>query len=154
MVEHRSPPKPLTSRYRTHPEPAVLGSLSNAVLEIINTNTEVQQVAFSQSAYTVDDTDTEAIVTVVLTGGTNGTITVNFNTSDGSAQAGVNYTATTGTVTFADGVLTNTVAIPLLPPSGLTTNQTVKLALSAPTGGASLGNPSRAVLTLRPPVRP
>ncbi len=135
--------------------PAVLGSLSNAVLEIINTNTEVQQVAFSQSAYTVDDTDTEAIVTVVLTGGTNGTITVNFNTSDGSAQAGVNYTATTGTVTFADGVLTNTVAIPLLPPSGLTTNQTVKLALSAPTGGASLGNPSRAVLTLRatgPPV--
>ncbi|MGD0060831.1 MAG: Calx-beta domain-containing protein [Verrucomicrobiia bacterium] len=132
---------------------AVLGSPSTALLQIINT--EEQQVAFSQSAYTADDTDTEAIVTVVLTGGTNGTITVNFNTSDGSAQAGVNYTATTGTVTFADGVLTNTVAIPLLPPSGLTTNQTVKLALSAPTGGASLGNPSRAVLTLRatgPPV--
>jgi hypothetical protein len=131
----------------------VLGSPSTAVLEIINT--EVQQLAFSQSAYTADDTDTEAVVTLVRTGGTNGTITVNFNTSNGSAQAGVNYTTTTGTVTFADGVLTNTVAIPLLPPSGLITNQTVKLALSNPTGGATLGSPSQAVLTLLatgPPV--
>ena len=131
---------------------AVLGSPSTAVLQIINT--EVQQVAFSQSAYTVDDTDTEAVVTLVRTGGTNGIITVNFNTSNGSAMAGVNYTATSETVTDADGVVTNTVAIPLLPPSGLTTNQTVKLTLSAPTGGAALGSPSQAILTIRPPVRP
>ncbi len=132
---------------------SVLGSPSTAVLQIINT--EVQQVAFSQSAYTVDDTDTEAVVTLIRTGGTNGTITVNFNTSDGSAMAGVNYTATSETVTDADGVVTNTVAIPLLPPSGLTTNQTVKLTLSSPTGGAALGSPSQAILTIRatgPPV--
>jgi hypothetical protein len=132
---------------------AVIGSPSNAVLQIINT--EVQQVAFSQSAYTVDDTDTEAVITLVRTGGTNGTITVNFNTSDGSAKAGVNYTATSVTVTDADGVVSNTVAIPLIPPTALTTNQTVKLALSIPTGGAALGSPSQAVLTLRatgPPV--
>lgn len=132
---------------------AVLSSPSTAVLEIINT--EVQQVAFSQSAYSVDDTDTEAVITLIRTGGTNGAITVNFNTSDGSAMAGVNYTATSVTVTDADGVVTNTVAIPLIPPTGLTTNQTVKLTLSSPTGGAALGSPSQAILTLRatgPPV--
>ncbi|MGA2602669.1 MAG: Calx-beta domain-containing protein [Verrucomicrobiia bacterium] len=128
---------------------AVLGSPSTAVLQIINT--EVQQVAFSQSAYTVDDTDTEAIVTLIRTGGTNGTITVTFNTSDGSAQAGVNYTAISTNLAFPDGVVTNTVAIPLLTPpsSSCPTNQTVNLALSSPTGGATLGSPSRAVLTIR-----
>ena len=46
-------------------------------------------------------------------------------------------------------MVTNTVAIPLIPPSGLTTNQTVKLTLSSPTGGAALGSPSQAILTLR-----
>jgi hypothetical protein len=135
--------------------PAVLGSPSNAVLQIINS--EVELVQFDQSAFTADNTDTVAIVTLVRTGGTNGTVTVNFNTSDGSARAGVNYTMTTGTVTFANGVVTNTVVIPLLapPPGALTTNQTVNLALSSPTGGAALGSPSQAVLTIRatgPPV--
>jgi hypothetical protein len=132
---------------------AVLGSPSTAVLDIINT--EVQQVEFAQSTFTADDTDTEAVVTLVRTGGTNGTVTVNFNTSNGSAQAGVNYTAISTNVAFPDGVLTNTVAIPLIPPSGLITNQTIKLALSNPTGGASLGSPSQAVLTIQatgPPV--
>jgi len=132
---------------------AVVGSPSSAVLQIINT--EVQDVQFSQSTYTADDTDSEAVVTLVRTGGTNGVVTVNFNTKDGSAKAGVNYSNTTETVTFDDGVTTTNVVIPLIPPSGLTTNQTVKLVLSTPTGGAALGSPSQAVLTIQatgPPV--
>ncbi len=126
---------------------AVLGNPSNAVLQIINT--QVQQVEFLTPSFTADDTDTEATVTLVRTGGTNGAVTVNFNTGDGSARAGVNYSNTTETVTFADGVTNNTVTIPLIPPSGPTTNQTVNLALSSPTGGASLGSPSRAVLAIQ-----
>ena len=132
---------------------AALGTPSNAVLEIINT--EVEQVAFEQSTYTIDDTDTEAVVTLLRTGGTNGTISVNFNTQDGSAKAGVDYTAVSTNVVFDDGVDTAAVAVPLLSPSGLKTNQTVKLILSSPTGGASLGSPSRATLTIQatgPPV--
>ncbi|MGO9246959.1 MAG: Calx-beta domain-containing protein [Verrucomicrobiia bacterium] len=135
---------------------AVLGSPSTAVLDIINTN-EGQQVGFAQATFTADDTDAEAFVTLVLTGGTNGIITVNFNTSDGSAKAGTNYTATSTNVTFSDGMLTNTVDIPLLPPpsSVCPSNQTVNLALSSPTGGATLGSLSNAILTIQttaPPV--
>ena len=133
--------------------PLVLGSPSIAVLTIINN--EVEALQFTQASYSVDDTDSVAIITLVRIGATNGTVTVDFKTSDGSARAGIDYTATTGTVTFAGGVLTNTFTIPILPPGALETNQTVNLTLSGPTGGASLGSPAHAVLTIvatGPPV--
>jgi hypothetical protein len=133
--------------------PAALGVPATAILTIIND--ELQQIQFAQSAYFVDDTRATAVITLVRTGGTNGTATVDFSTSDGSAKAGINYTATQATVTFTNGVTTNTVEIPLLHPTGPSTNQTVNLTLSNPTGVATLGSPTRAVLTIvatGPPV--
>jgi hypothetical protein len=124
---------------------AVLGNPTNAVLTIINTTT--QQVQFAQAAYTVNEGLGNAVITVVRTGGSNGTVSVDFSTSDGSAKAGLDYTATNGTVTFGVGVLTNIFAIPILETSPLETNQTVKLTLSNPQGGA-LANPKNAVLTI------
>ncbi len=126
----------------------VLGSPSTAVLTIIND--EVEQLQFAQASYSVDDTDSVATITLVRVGATNGAVTVDFATSDGTARAGVDYTMTTGTVTFADGMATNTVTIPIInPPLGaLETNQTVNLTLSNPTGGASLGSPINANLII------
>ncbi|HVM59954.1 MAG TPA: Calx-beta domain-containing protein [Verrucomicrobiae bacterium] len=137
--------------------PITIGNQGTATLQIINTNVAVEQVQFAQSTYTADDTDTVATITMVRIGDTNESVTVNFNTQDGSAQAGVDYSNTTETVTFSSGTVSNTVAIPLIapPPNALKTNQTVKLVLSNPTGGAALGSPSRAILTIRatgPPV--
>jgi len=135
--------------------PVVLGSPSAATLTIIND--EVEALQFAQSSYSVDDTDSVAIITLVRVGATNGAVSVDFATSNGSARAGVDYTMTTGTVDFADGVLTNTITIPIInPPLGaLETNQTVNLTLSNPTGGASLGSPIHAQLIIvatGPPV--
>jgi hypothetical protein len=42
-------------------------------------------------------------VTVNRVGGSNGTLTVNYSTVDGTALAGVDYTATSGTLTWLDG---------------------------------------------------
>ena len=131
---------------------ALLGTPATAVLTIINDS--LGQIQFAQATATVDDTDTTAIVTLVCTGITNGTAAVDFSTSNGSAKAGLNYTTTTGTVVFASGVTTNTIAVPILPPSGLQTNQTFNLILSNPTG-ASLGSPAKTVVTIvatGPPV--
>src|ERR1035437_4809873 len=78
--------------------PVVLGSPSTAVLTIINN--ELEALQFALASYSVDDadTDTVAIITLVRVGATNGTVAVDFSTSDGSAKAGIDYTATTGTV--------------------------------------------------------
>jgi hypothetical protein len=125
----------------------VLGSPSNAVLTI--TNSFSQFVQFSQSAYSVTQGITNAFISVVRTGPTGTTATVFFNTSDGSAKTGTDYIAVSGTLTFTNGITTNIVAIPILPGNPLSTNQTVNLALSNPSG-VSLGSPSNAVLTIIP----
>ncbi|HUJ71746.1 MAG TPA: Calx-beta domain-containing protein, partial [Verrucomicrobiae bacterium] len=125
---------------------ATLGTPSTATLSIINTN--AQQLAFLQSAFSVNGDQSDAVITVVRIGGTNGTVSADFSTSDGTAKAGIDYTTATGTVTFADGVLTNTFMVPIvLPEKLLSTNQTVNLALSNPQG-AVLASPSDAVLTI------
>jgi hypothetical protein len=124
---------------------ATLGSPSNAVLII--TNTLQQAVQFAQPTFTVNQGESNAVVTIVRTGIPTGEGTVFFETSDGSARAGIDYTATSGTLTFANGVETNTVSIPILSTSSLITNQTVNLRLSDPSG-IVLGSQSNAVLTI------
>ena len=66
---------------------------------------------------------------------------VAYATGNGTAQAGVNYTATLGTLVFDPQQAVETFTIPIntnTPPSG---DLTVDLGLSDPTGGASLGLP-------------
>ena len=125
--------------------PATLRSPSNAVLTIINTST--QGVQFAQSTFTVNQGESNAVITLVRTGGASGTGTVFFSTSDGSAKTGINYTATSGTISFTNGISTNTVTIPILPGDPLSTNQTVNLTLSNP-NGVVVGPQFTAVLTI------
>ena len=134
---------------------AALGVPSTDVLNIIND--EMEQLQFAQASFSADDTDTVATITVVRIGATNVAVAVNFSTSDGSARNGIDYTMATGTVTFADGVVTNTFTIPIVahPPGTLETNQTVNVTLTTPTGGATLGSPINAQLIIvatGPPV--
>ena len=53
-------------------------------------------------------------VTVWLSRAASGTVTVNYATANGTATAGSDYTATSGTLTFAAGETRNTVNIPIL----------------------------------------
>jgi Bacterial Ig-like domain (group 3)/Chitobiase/beta-hexosaminidase C-terminal domain/Calx-beta domain len=81
-----------------------------------------------------------ADVPVQRIGGSAGSVSVQYATSVGAAdtaQPGVDYTATTGTLTFADGETQKIIRVPLLraspqPPIFFT------LTLSNPTGGAGL----------------
>ncbi len=88
-------------------------------------------------------------VTVTRTGGTAGTETVNFATSDGTAGMGVDYLATNGTLTFAPGQTTQTIFLNV--PGGnvaAAPAKTFNLTLSAPGGGAALGANTTAVVTI------
>ena len=89
-----------------------------------------------------------ATITVTRTGGSEGAVSVAFATSNGTATAGADYTTRTGTLNFAPGVTTQTFTIPILDDTVSEAEETVNLTLSNPTGGATLGAPSTAVLTL------
>src|SRR5207244_3957203 len=111
---------------------ASLGSQNTAVLTLID-NTQVLHpgtLQFNAAAYSGTVTSGTAVITVSRTNGTDGTVTVHYATSDGTAQAGVRYTATSGTLTFANGVTSQSFSVPLLNPPNVHGNQTVNLTLN------------------------
>ena len=75
-------------------------------------------------------------VTVTRTGGSDGAVTVDFAANTGTATAGTDYTATTGRLIFAAGVITASFVIPIVNDGENEPNETVNLALSNPLGGA------------------
>ncbi len=77
-----------------------------------------------------------------------GTVTVKYATADGTAKAGSDYSAVSGTLTFTPGQTSRTVPIPISNDTTVEPNRTFTLNLSAPTGGATLGRAS-ATITIR-----
>src|SRR5439155_869926 len=102
---------------------------------------------FSASNYEVKENAGTATITVTRTGGSSGPVTVNYATSDGTGVAGTNYTATQGSLSWADGdTAPKTFTVPVLDDGVVNGGTTAKLTLSAPTGGATLGTPATATL--------
>ena len=70
---------------------------------------------------------------VKLSAASSGTVTVKYATANGTAIAGTNYQAASGTLTFAPGETTKTVSI-VIPSQNLSASKTFSLLLSTPTG--------------------
>jgi len=105
------------------------------------------QVAFSDAAYSVDEAGVAATITVSRTGNISGSATVNYATADVSAVAGVDYTATSGTLSFADGEASQTFSVPVLDDALIEGDETIALTLSG-ANGVNLGPVSEAQLTI------
>ncbi|MEW6427768.1 MAG: choice-of-anchor D domain-containing protein [Thermodesulfobacteriota bacterium] len=98
------------------------------------------------SAIFVGDENGGSVVTIVnRSGGASGAVTVDYSTGNGTALAGSDYTATSGTLSWADGDdAPKTFTVPLINdtlPEGF---ETINLALTGTTGGATLGGPAQA----------
>jgi Ca2+-binding RTX toxin-like protein len=85
--------------------------------------------------------------TVSLSGSSPQTITVQYSTANGTALAGSDYTATTGTLTFTPGVTSQTISIPILNDSVNEANETFTLKLTSPTN-AILGGTATVTTTI------
>ena len=87
-------------------------------------------------------------ISVTRTGGSMGAVGVAYATSDGTATAGTDYVATSGSLQWADGdTAAKTFAVSITGDTAVEPDETVNLALSAPTGGATLSLDT-AVLTI------
>jgi hypothetical protein len=93
----------------------------------------------------------DATLTVSRTGGAAGDATVDFVTADGTATAGTDYVATSGTVTFAAGQTSRPITIPLLIDMGAEAIKTFSVVISNPAGGASLGARTTADVRITDP---
>jgi virginiamycin B lyase len=106
------------------------------------------RLAFSASSYSVNENAGTMTVIVNRGGDTSGTVSVHFATGGGTALAGVDYTETSGTLTFGPGVTSQAFTIPILNAGRTSGSEMLNLTLSGATGGAALGTPSTAVLTI------
>jgi hypothetical protein len=105
-------------------------------------------VQFTSPSYTVSEGNGSATVTVTRTGDTSNAVTVDYATSDGTASERRDYTAALGTLRFAAGETSKSFLVLLTDDLSVEGNETVNLALSNATGGAVLGSPSSAAITI------
>jgi hypothetical protein len=105
------------------------------------------QIQFSSAAYSAAESANLATLTLTRTGNTGVAASVDFSTSDGSAQQRSDYTVSAGTVTFAAGETSKTITVLISNDVYDENNETVNVTLSNPVG-AAVGNPGSATLTI------
>jgi hypothetical protein len=89
-----------------------------------------------------------ATITVKRTGSSSGESRINFATiNGGTATVGSDYTAASGTLIFANGQTSKTFTIPITNDTAVEGNETIKVALTNPTG-ANLGTQNTATVTI------
>ena len=111
---------------------ATLG-LDEATLTILDDEppiTPTVTVGFSSPTYSVREDVGSATITVTLDTASNNTITVDYATTGGGATAGSDYTAISGTLTFAPKVTTQTFTVPITDDTLAESAETVALTLS------------------------
>jgi hypothetical protein len=97
---------------------------------------------FPQPSYGFVENTSSAVITVIRTSDTSQAQSVSYATSNGTATAGSDYAATSGTLNFAAGEASKNFLVVILNDSTVEPDETFNVTLSNPTNGASLGNPT------------
>lgn len=129
---------------------ALLGTPTSAVVTIVDNEPQPNPgtLQFSSAVYSVNEDDGSIAITVNRQGGSDGAVSVDYGTTDGTAVAGMDYTDTTGNLVFADGVVSQTFNVPIVDDAIYEGDEVLSLTLSNVSGGASLGTVSTATLTI------
>lgn len=107
-------------------------------------------LAFSTNAFFASESVGAGgtVITVNRSGSNTGAVSVLYATSNGSASA-ADYSTATGTLHWASGDSTpQSFTLALNDDALAEINETIVLSLTSPTGGAALGNPATATLTV------
>jgi ribosomal protein L35AE/L33A len=96
-------------------------------------NDDAPQLSIGNATATEGNTGSvNATFTVTLSQASTQTVTVNYATANGTATAGADYTTTSGQLTFAPGVTSRTINIPVLGDTLDEPNETFTVTLSGP----------------------
>jgi hypothetical protein len=105
-------------------------------------------VSMSASVYSVGQSAGSVTLTLRRMGGTHGALSVSYHTVAETALAGKQFTAKTGTVTWADGDAGNkTIVIPILNVAPVTSTKYFAVRLT-PGTGTIIGSPSNSIVDI------
>jgi hypothetical protein len=103
---------------------------------------------FSGSAYHVAEDGNSLLITVTRISGSAGNISVDYQSGDGTATAGNDYTAVGGALSFAEGETSRTISIPIFDDTIFEIDESFVINLANATNGAALGSPNTATITI------
>ncbi|MET0065253.1 MAG: Calx-beta domain-containing protein [Candidatus Thiodiazotropha sp.] len=134
----------------------VLGTPTLALVSILDDDPvpAAGSLQFSLTEFSHSEDGGSATLSITRTGGTSGAVSVAYATADGTAVAGDDYTAASGTLSLASGVASASFTVSLIDDSAYEGDETVALSLSQPTGGAVLGDNASATLTIEDDDQP
>ncbi|NTY61545.1 cellulase family glycosylhydrolase [Mycolicibacterium sphagni] len=90
---------------------------------------------------------TNATFTVTLSKPSTTPVAVNYSTSSGTATAGTDFTVTTGTLTFAAGVTTQTITVKVTGDTAVEPTESFTVALASPSGATIARTTATATIT-------
>lgn len=105
-------------------------------------------IRFEPAHYTVMESCGEFEIRVMRRGDFSSRVTVDFETQDGSAEAGTDYIAKKGTLIFTPGVDERFIKIQVIDDDIYEQDEQFFVILTNVTGGASLGKPSIATVMI------
>ena len=103
---------------------------------------------FSIEKLSIIKTASKVSLSIIRTGGSQGTVTVHYATGSGTATPGKDYEPTSGTLTFLDKETVKIIDVRLINNTIAGGNKTFPIILSSPGGGATLSTPSITTVTI------
>ena len=127
-----------------------LGQIIPATINILDDHVNF---TFGSPVYFVHQNDGFVVVNVIRHSGTNGTVAVNYSTTNslptnGVALAGEDYTTTSGSLVFNPGEVSKAIFIPILDDGNVGIDEHFSVVLSSPGPNTFLGSPSIADVTI------
>ena len=98
-------------------------------------------VQFGATNYIVNENTENVLVAVTRIGNLTNAVTINYATSNGSAQAPLDFVVASGSLEFAPGERVKFVSVSIVDNALVEGVETFKLSLSSPSGGAVEGSP-------------
>jgi Ca2+-binding RTX toxin-like protein len=125
----------------------VLGSSTTASGTIVDDDRPTVSIQASASITEGNSGSTTVTLTVMLSAATSSSVSVNYATGGGTATAGTDYVAKSGTLTFAAGATTRTITITVNGDRTKEASETFLVTLSAP-ANATLTTQSVSTVTI------
>lgn len=127
----------------------LLPRVAGAAIDIGAVELQPGTLQLTFSAATVGEGVGAVTLTVTRTGGAEGAVTADFATIDGTATFPDDYLQALGSVSFPDGDATpQSFQVTIVDDDAIEGAETFSVQLSNPQGGATLGTPAAAVVTI------
>ncbi len=129
-----------------------LGDYPRANAVILDNDFGSTLVNFSATSYDLDENTGQVTINVFRSGNLSAMVSVKYATTSatntGSATAGADYTAVSGSLTFSGGQTNKSFTIQVRDDQTVELDEVVKLTLSSPSPGTTIGTNNTVLLTI------